>query len=139
VWEASHLDPSQYRELSARFEALRAPHDRPVTRSLEVDVVTAPTAEGRTRLEASFLAERGDGGPALLARALAGPPDAVSARLTAFVDAGVDRFLAACVDPLDTGSLEALAAAAAAVAWPAGEVGCARAGGPRTPGPEAPC
>ena len=116
VWEASHLDPDGYRELARRFDGLCAPERRPV-RALELDVVTAPTAAARRRLEQTFLAERGAGGPGALGRALTGPPGALAERLAAYRDVGVERVLAACVDAHDTGSLEALAQGAADVGW----------------------
>lgn len=117
VWEASHLDPEEYRDLAHRFDELRGGGPRPV-RALEVDVVTAPTADALRRLERSFLAERGAGGPAALRRALTGPAGVMADGMAAYVEAGVERLLAACADPHDTGSLEELAEAAAGVAWP---------------------
>ena len=115
VWEASYLGPDEFRALAGRFDELAGARGRRVARALEVDVVTAPTGKGRRRLERSFLAERGPGGPGALAKALAGPPDAVAEKMAAYAAAGVERFLAACVDPHDTASLEALARAAALV------------------------
>jgi alkanesulfonate monooxygenase SsuD/methylene tetrahydromethanopterin reductase-like flavin-dependent oxidoreductase (luciferase family) len=112
VWEASYLDPDGYRALAGRFEDVAGERAPAVARSLEVDVVTAPTDAGRRRLEARFLAERGDEGPAALARALTGGAAELAERLAAYLDAGVDRFLAACVDPHDRSSLEVLAEAA---------------------------
>jgi alkanesulfonate monooxygenase SsuD/methylene tetrahydromethanopterin reductase-like flavin-dependent oxidoreductase (luciferase family) len=115
VWEASHLHPGEYRVLAGQFETLCGDRRRRVLRSLEVDVVTAPTGRGRRGLEQSFLAQRGPDGPAALDLAFTGPASEVAEKLSAYLDAGVDRFLAACVDPHDTGSLEVLAQAAAAV------------------------
>lgn len=116
VWEASHLAPEEYRHLASRFDALCEP-DRRLVRALEVDVVTAPTAAARRRLEQTFLAERGEGGPGALGRALTGPPAALAERLAAYRAVGVERFVAACVDAHDTASLEALAQGAAGVTW----------------------
>ena len=113
VWEASYLDPSDYRAKVRRFEELTREQDRHVARALEVDVVTAATRTDRRRLERSFLAERGPDGPAALGKALTGPPGELAEQLAAYVEAGVDQFLAACVDPHDTTTLETLAQASA--------------------------
>jgi alkanesulfonate monooxygenase SsuD/methylene tetrahydromethanopterin reductase-like flavin-dependent oxidoreductase (luciferase family) len=114
VWEASHLHPREYRVRAGQFGALCGDRRRRVIRSLEVDVVTAPTGRGRRSLEQSFLAQRGREGPPALDLALTGPAEELAATLSAYLDAGVERFLAACVDPHDTNSLEVLAEAAAA-------------------------
>jgi alkanesulfonate monooxygenase SsuD/methylene tetrahydromethanopterin reductase-like flavin-dependent oxidoreductase (luciferase family) len=111
VWEASHLDAGEFRVLARGFEAMCGERDRRMMKSLEVDVVTAGSQRERTRLEQSFLAERGPGGPAALDLALTGTADLMAERLSAYVDAGVDQFVAACVDPHDAGSLAVLAEA----------------------------
>lgn len=109
VWEASHLDAGEYRVLARGFDAMCGERARRVMRSLEVDVVTAGSSRQRARLERAFVAERGSGGPAALDLALTGSADLMAERLTAYVDAGVDQFVAACVDPHNIGSLEELA------------------------------
>jgi alkanesulfonate monooxygenase SsuD/methylene tetrahydromethanopterin reductase-like flavin-dependent oxidoreductase (luciferase family) len=121
VWEASHVDPNHYRALARQFDALTHARPRRVIRALEIDVVTAPTGAERRRLEQTFLSERGSDGPAALAKALTGPADVIATTMRTYLDAGVEQFLAACVDPHDTGSLEVLAQAATLVGCP--EVG----------------
>jgi alkanesulfonate monooxygenase SsuD/methylene tetrahydromethanopterin reductase-like flavin-dependent oxidoreductase (luciferase family) len=121
VWEASHVFPDHYRVLGRQLDGLSHQRHRRVIRALEIDVVTAPTEARRRRLEQTFLSERGPDGPAALAKALTGPADLMATKMRAYLDAGAERFLAACVDPHDTGSLEVLAQAAALVGCP--EVG----------------
>jgi alkanesulfonate monooxygenase SsuD/methylene tetrahydromethanopterin reductase-like flavin-dependent oxidoreductase (luciferase family) len=118
VWEASHVDQDDYRVLAGRFNTLSNGRHRRLIRALEIDVVTAPTKTERRLLEQMFLSERGPGGPAALGRALAGPADLIATKMRSYLDAGVEQFLAACVDPHDTGSLEVLAQAAALVGRP---------------------
>lgn len=113
VWESSYLCPDEFRALAAQFEELAAERGGAVLRSVEVDAVTGPTAETRSRLEARFLAERGDTGAAALTKALRGSPQHVAEQMAAYRAAGVDQLLIAAVDPHDRSILEALAEAAA--------------------------
>jgi alkanesulfonate monooxygenase SsuD/methylene tetrahydromethanopterin reductase-like flavin-dependent oxidoreductase (luciferase family) len=136
-WECSFRTPGELRELAARFDALpgssdgreasadqglsggRGPSGGPgasggrIRRSVELDLVTAGTADARERLTRRFLAERGPGGPAALERALTGGPGELAERLHAYREAGADQLLLAAVDPHDPDTLRTLAEAAA--------------------------
>lgn len=113
VWEASYLTPGELRPLVAQIDRLAAAAGRALSRSVEVDLVTAPTEAERRSLEADFLAGRGGAGPAALAKALTGPPERLAAQMAAFVAAGADQLLLAGVDPHHHGALETVARAAA--------------------------
>ncbi len=113
VWEASFLDPEEYRVLARRFDRLAGEGHRRLTRALEVDAIAAATNQVRHQFEQRFLAERDAAGPAALAKALFGPADAIAEKMAAYIDVGVEQFLAACVDPHDIGGLAVLAQAAA--------------------------
>ena len=117
VWEASDVDPGGFAVLARRFDGLAGARGTEVVRAVEVDVVTATTPLARRRLERSFVAERAGSGRAPLERALRGSPDQVAEGIAAYVDAGADRLLAACVDPFDPDSLDALAEAGSRVTW----------------------
>jgi alkanesulfonate monooxygenase SsuD/methylene tetrahydromethanopterin reductase-like flavin-dependent oxidoreductase (luciferase family) len=113
VWEVSFLGPTQFRDRSARFDRLAGARAVRVRRSVELDVVTAGTETARRELTARFLAERGDGGPAALERALTGTAEQLAARLDAYGRAGVDQLLLAAVDPHDRSTWRTVAEAAA--------------------------
>src|SRR4029079_18226585 len=112
-WEASYVTPATFAALTARFDALLATAGRPtdeVRRSIEVDVALvdsrAETAVWRRR----FCAERGlAGDDPLLATALIGDRETVSAGIAAYAAAGATDLMLGFVDFPATGMLERLA------------------------------
>jgi len=112
VWEASYRSAREFRELSRRFDGLRASTARPAARALEVDVFVADTPDALRALMARVRAERGpEDAEGVIDRSLHGTPDAIRAQLTRLREAGVEQLLLAFHDPHDARALAAFARA----------------------------
>ena len=111
-WEASFVSPAAFATLSARLNELlagagRSPHA--IRRSVEVDVIVAPSAAEREPWIRRFTAERGGDAAALLETALVGDSDAVAGQIHAYAAAGATDLMLGFVDFPATTMLERIA------------------------------
>jgi len=121
-WEASYVTPAMFAALNARFDDLlvaapRPAHDgrRPkheVRRSIEVDVALVDSRAEATAWRRRFCTERGlaEDDP-LLATALIGDRETVTAGIVAYAAAGATDLMLGFADFPATGMLERLARA----------------------------
>jgi alkanesulfonate monooxygenase SsuD/methylene tetrahydromethanopterin reductase-like flavin-dependent oxidoreductase (luciferase family) len=110
-WEASYATPAAFAALSARLDRCLAEAGRPagaVRRSLEIDVVLAPSRAERETLTARFQ-QRRPGGRDLLATALVGDADEIVARIIEYAAAGATDLMLGFDDFPATGMLERFA------------------------------
>jgi alkanesulfonate monooxygenase SsuD/methylene tetrahydromethanopterin reductase-like flavin-dependent oxidoreductase (luciferase family) len=111
IWECSYMTPEQFINLKEKFERMykktNRNRDRRITKSIELDVIISESESELERKKKIFAVERG---PAianqLLKHGLVGTPESIRERLTQYTDVGVDQFLLAFHDPLDTRALE---------------------------------
>jgi alkanesulfonate monooxygenase SsuD/methylene tetrahydromethanopterin reductase-like flavin-dependent oxidoreductase (luciferase family) len=111
VWECSYLTPEQFIILNRKFEDIykktNQSADRKIAKSIELDVVISESESDLEYKKKIFAMERG---PAvanqMLRHGLVGTPERIRERLTQYIDAGIDQFLLAFQDPLDTKALE---------------------------------
>jgi alkanesulfonate monooxygenase SsuD/methylene tetrahydromethanopterin reductase-like flavin-dependent oxidoreductase (luciferase family) len=113
-WEASFLAPDAFAKAAARLDAALAAAGRPrdaVRRSVEVDAAVGESAADTRQAAERFHAARGIGGDhPLVASALMGDADAVTARVTAYARAGATDLMLGFADFPDTAMLERFAA-----------------------------
>ena len=113
-WEASYVTPATFAALNARFDALLATAGRPphVRRSIEVDVALVDSRAETAAWRRRFCEERGltEDDP-LLATALIGDRETVTAGIAAYAAAGASDLMLGFVDFPATGMLERLARA----------------------------
>jgi alkanesulfonate monooxygenase SsuD/methylene tetrahydromethanopterin reductase-like flavin-dependent oxidoreductase (luciferase family) len=111
VWECSYLTPEQFTTLNEKFEIIykktNRNGDRRIVKSIELDVIISKSESDLEYKKKIFAMERG---PAvanqMLKHGLVGTPEKIRERLKQYADAGVDQFLLAFQDPLDTNALE---------------------------------
>jgi alkanesulfonate monooxygenase SsuD/methylene tetrahydromethanopterin reductase-like flavin-dependent oxidoreductase (luciferase family) len=111
IWECSYLTPEQFITLNEKFESIckkiNRNGDRRVAKSIELDVIISESESDLEYKKRIFAMERG---PAvanqMLKHGLVGTPEKIRERLEQYIDAGVDQFLLAFQDPLDTKALE---------------------------------
>jgi alkanesulfonate monooxygenase SsuD/methylene tetrahydromethanopterin reductase-like flavin-dependent oxidoreductase (luciferase family) len=111
VWECSYLTPEQFTTLNEKFESMykktNQDGNKKITKSIELDVVISNSESDLEYKKKIFAMERG---PAvanqMLKHGLVGTPEKIRERLKQYTDEGVDQFLLAFQDPLDTKALE---------------------------------
>ena len=112
VWECSYLTPEQFTALNERFESIykkinRNGDRRKIVKSIELDVIISESESDIEYKKKIFAMERG---PAvanqMLKHGLVGTPGKIREMLKEYIDAGVDQFLLAFQDPLDTKAIE---------------------------------
>ena len=111
LWECSYLTPEQFTTLSEKFESIykeaNQNGDRKIARSIELDVIISDSNSDLEYKKKIFAMERG---PAvanqMLKHGLVGTPEEIRERLKQYTDAGVEQFLLAFQDPLDTKATE---------------------------------
>jgi alkanesulfonate monooxygenase SsuD/methylene tetrahydromethanopterin reductase-like flavin-dependent oxidoreductase (luciferase family) len=111
VWECSYLTPEQFTTLNEKFESIykktNRNGDKRVTKSIELDVIISESDSDLEYKKKIFIMERG---PAvanqMLKHGLVGTPEKIRERIKQYTDAGVDQFLLAFHDPIDTKALE---------------------------------
>ena len=111
LWECSYLTPEQFTTLSEKFESIykeaNQNGDRKIARSIELDVIISDSNSDLEYKKKIFAMERG---PAvanqMLKHGLVGTPEKIRERLNQYTDAGVDQFLLAFQDSLDTKAIE---------------------------------
>jgi alkanesulfonate monooxygenase SsuD/methylene tetrahydromethanopterin reductase-like flavin-dependent oxidoreductase (luciferase family) len=111
VWECSYLTPEQFTTLNEKFESIckkiNQNRVRRLAKSIELDVIISESESDLEYKKKIFAMERG---PAvanqMLKHGLVGTPEKISERLKQYTDAGIDQFLVAFQDPLDTKALE---------------------------------
>lgn len=111
IWECSHLTPEQFITLNEKFEGIcekiNRNGNRRIAKSIELDVIISESELDLEYKKKIFAMERG---PAvanqMLKHGLVGTSDKIRERLKQYADAGVDQFLLAFQDPLDTKALE---------------------------------
>jgi len=111
IWECSYLTPEQFITLNEKFEGIcekiNRNGNRRIAKSIELDVIISESELDLEYKKKIFAMERG---PAvanqMLKHGLVGTSDKIRERLKQYADAGVDQFLLAFQDPLDTKALE---------------------------------
>ena len=111
IWECSYLTPEQFITLTEKFEGIcekiNRNGNRRIAKSIELDVIISESELDLEYKKKIFAMERG---PAvanqMLKHGLVGTSDKIRERLKQYADAGVDQFLLAFQDPLDTKALE---------------------------------
>jgi alkanesulfonate monooxygenase SsuD/methylene tetrahydromethanopterin reductase-like flavin-dependent oxidoreductase (luciferase family) len=111
VWECSYLTPEQFTILNKKFESIyketNQNGDRKIARSIELDVIISDSNSDLEYKKKIFAMARG---PAvanqMLKHGLVGTPEEIRERLKQYTDAGVEQFLLAFQDPLDTKAIE---------------------------------
>jgi alkanesulfonate monooxygenase SsuD/methylene tetrahydromethanopterin reductase-like flavin-dependent oxidoreductase (luciferase family) len=111
IWECSYLTPEQFITLNEKFEGIcekiNRNGNRRIVKSIELDVIISESELDLEYKKKIFAMERG---PAvanqMLKHGLVGTSDKIRERLKQYADAGVDQFLLAFQDPLDTKALE---------------------------------
>jgi alkanesulfonate monooxygenase SsuD/methylene tetrahydromethanopterin reductase-like flavin-dependent oxidoreductase (luciferase family) len=111
LWECSYLTPEQFTTLNEKFESIyketNQNGDRKIARSIELDVIISDSNSDLEYKKKIFAMERG---PAvanqMLKHGLVGTPEEIRERLKQYTDAGVEQFLLAFQDPLDTKAIE---------------------------------
>jgi alkanesulfonate monooxygenase SsuD/methylene tetrahydromethanopterin reductase-like flavin-dependent oxidoreductase (luciferase family) len=111
VWECSYLTPEQFTILNEKFESIykntNQNGEQRIAKSIELDVIISESDSDLEYKKRIFAMERG---PAvanqMLKHGLVGTPEKIRERLKQYTDAGVDQFLLAFQDPLDTNALE---------------------------------
>ena len=111
IWECSYLTPEQFITLNEKFqsicEKINRNGNRRIAKSIELDVIISESELDLEYKKKIFAMERG---PAvanqMLKHGLVGTSDKIRERLKQYADAGVDQFLLAFQDPLDTKALE---------------------------------
>ncbi len=111
IWECSYLTPEQFITLNEKFESIcekiNRNGNRRIAKSIELDVIISESELDLEYKKKIFAMERG---PAvanqMLKHGLVGTSDKIRERLKQYADAGVDQFLLAFQDPLDTKALE---------------------------------
>ncbi|HZD34178.1 MAG TPA: LLM class flavin-dependent oxidoreductase [Nitrososphaeraceae archaeon] len=111
VWECSYLTPEQFIILNEKFESLRKKinqnENRKIYKSIELDVIISESESDLEYKKKLFAMERGPAVTSqMIKRGLVGTPKRIRERLKQYTDAGVDQFLLAFQDPLDTKALE---------------------------------
>ena len=111
IWECSYLTPEQFITLNEKFESIcekiNRNGNRRIAKSIELDVIISESELDLEYKKKIFAMARG---PAvanqMLKHGLVGTSDKIRERLKQYADAGVDQFLLAFQDPLDTKALE---------------------------------
>jgi alkanesulfonate monooxygenase SsuD/methylene tetrahydromethanopterin reductase-like flavin-dependent oxidoreductase (luciferase family) len=111
LWECSYMTPEQFTILNGKFESIyketNQNGDRKIARSIELDVIISDSNSDLEYKKKMFALERG---PAvanqMLKHGLVGTPEEIRERLKQYTDAGVEQFLLAFQDPLDTKAIE---------------------------------
>jgi alkanesulfonate monooxygenase SsuD/methylene tetrahydromethanopterin reductase-like flavin-dependent oxidoreductase (luciferase family) len=111
IWECSYLTPEQFITLNEKFESIcekiNRNGNRRIAKSIELDVIISESELDLEYKKKIFAMERG---PAvanqMLKHGLVGTSDKIRERLKQYAYAGVDQFLLAFQDPLDTKALE---------------------------------
>jgi alkanesulfonate monooxygenase SsuD/methylene tetrahydromethanopterin reductase-like flavin-dependent oxidoreductase (luciferase family) len=111
IWECSYLTPEQFITLNEKFEGIcekiNRNGNRRIAKSIELDVIISESELDLEYKKKIFAMERG---PAVANQmhkhGLVGTSDKIRERLKQYADAGVDQFLLAFQDPLDTKALE---------------------------------
>jgi alkanesulfonate monooxygenase SsuD/methylene tetrahydromethanopterin reductase-like flavin-dependent oxidoreductase (luciferase family) len=111
IWETSYLTPEQFTTQKEKFESIYKKNnqigDSKIIKSIELDVVISSSESELEYKKKIFAMERG---PAvanqMLKHGLVGTPEKIGEKLTQYTDAGIDQFLLAFQDPLDTKALE---------------------------------
>jgi alkanesulfonate monooxygenase SsuD/methylene tetrahydromethanopterin reductase-like flavin-dependent oxidoreductase (luciferase family) len=111
VWECSYLTPEQFTILNKKFESIyketNQNGDRKIGKSIELDVIISNSESDLEYKKKLFAMERG---PAvanqMLKHGLVGTPEKIRERLKQYTDTGVEQFLLAFQDPLDTKAIE---------------------------------
>lgn len=111
VWECSYLTPEQFTILNEKFENIRKTinrnEDRKIDRSIELDVIISESDSDLEYKKKLFAMERGPAVTSqIIKHGLIGTPKKIRERLKQYTDVGVDQFLLAFQDPLDTKALE---------------------------------
>ena len=111
IWECSYLTPEQFTILNEKFEnickEINRNEDRKIDKSIELDVIISESESDLEYKKKLFAMERGPAVTSqMIKRGLVGTPKKISERLKQYTDAGVDQFLLAFQDPLDTKALE---------------------------------
>lgn len=111
VWECSYLTPEQFTTLNEKFESIykktNQNEDRKITKSIELDVVISNSESDLEYKKKIFAMERGPAvASQMLKHGLVGTPEKIRKRLQQYTDAGVEQFLLAFQDPLDTKAIE---------------------------------
>jgi alkanesulfonate monooxygenase SsuD/methylene tetrahydromethanopterin reductase-like flavin-dependent oxidoreductase (luciferase family) len=112
VWECSYLSPEQFSTLNERFESIcketnRNGDRRRIAKSIELDIIISESESDLEYKKKLFAMERGSAvANQMLKHGLVGTPEKIRERLKQYTDAGVDQFLLAFQDPLDSKALE---------------------------------
>ena len=111
IWECSYLTPEQFITLNEKFEGIcekiNRNGNRKIAKSIELDVIISESELDLEYKKKIFAMERGPAvASQMLKHGLVGTPDKIGERLKQYADAGVNQFLLAFQDPLDTKSLE---------------------------------
>lgn len=81
--------------------------DRKITKSIELDVIISGSESDLEYKKKIFAMERGPAvASQMLKHGLVGTPEKIRERLKQYTDAGVEQFLLAFQDPLDTKAME---------------------------------
>ena len=111
VWECSYLTQDQFTTLNERFETIykktSVGGDRKIIKSIELDVLISGSDSDLEYKKKIFAMERGPAvASQMLKHGLVGTPEKIKERLKQYTDAGVEQFLLAFQDPLDTKAIE---------------------------------
>jgi alkanesulfonate monooxygenase SsuD/methylene tetrahydromethanopterin reductase-like flavin-dependent oxidoreductase (luciferase family) len=111
VWECSYLTPEQFTILNEKFENIckktNQNGDRKIRKSIELDVLISGSESDLEYKKKIFAMERGPAvASQMLKHGLVGTPEKIRERLKQYTDAGVEQFLLAFQDPLDTKAIE---------------------------------
>jgi alkanesulfonate monooxygenase SsuD/methylene tetrahydromethanopterin reductase-like flavin-dependent oxidoreductase (luciferase family) len=111
VWECSYLNPEQFTTLNEKFESvckeINQNGDRGIDKSIELDVIISESESDLEYKKKIFAMERGPAvASQMIKHGLVGTPEKIRERLKQYTDKGVDQFLLAFQDPLDTKALE---------------------------------
>lgn len=111
TWECSYLTPEQFTTLNEKFESIykrtNQNGDRKITKSIELDIIISGSESDLEYKKKIFAMERGPAmASQMLKHGLVGTPEKIRERLKQYTDAGVEQFLLAFHDPLDTKAIE---------------------------------
>jgi alkanesulfonate monooxygenase SsuD/methylene tetrahydromethanopterin reductase-like flavin-dependent oxidoreductase (luciferase family) len=111
VWESSYLTPQQFTTQNEKFESVYRKNNqdtnRKITKSIELDVVISESESDLEFKKKIIAMERGPAAAnRMLRKGLVGTPEQIREKTKQYIDAGIDQFLLAFQDPLDTKALE---------------------------------
>jgi alkanesulfonate monooxygenase SsuD/methylene tetrahydromethanopterin reductase-like flavin-dependent oxidoreductase (luciferase family) len=117
TWESSYITPDKFASLNKKFEnivryeqskdSIRVANNKSIKKSIELDVIIADSDSNLEYKKRIFSMERGpEAAHQIIKHGLVGTPGDIGEIIRKYINSGIDQFLLAFQDPLDSKALE---------------------------------